>query len=384
MKKSTTALSVLLSALFLISTAQAAPSGEPQAIISIKNGNATIDIQNLNATPDEQNRLKVLLDKKIVRKNKRSGGIDVDMNIKITDSMLQKAGITVHGTIPAQQQTASPSSSSGNPSNVHIDINNRDKVKLFHNMNVHQGEKTEDIVLIGGNLELEGEADDVVVVFGNTKILPTAKINGDLVTVLGNTDIAQSASIKGSRVTVGSGKSLENTIKFLVMPGAALSFLAFTPFLIALKLFCWLITIGLALVLFHLFPTATKKSKDYFTAHPLASFGYGILYYALTIPFLLILLCTIIGIPFIPLVCVALVLIAFWGYAIVALRIGSAIPFKFFKENEVWSLVGGIILLGLLCFIPILGHIVKFVVLVGGFGAVMMTIFKLMHGKKKS
>jgi len=354
-----------------------AKSGKtPRALIKLKEKNLFIEIQNLDLTPDETERLK----KEIIDEidiDDIPKGLDLKMNIKITKNMLEDSELW---------EKFKDLDLEDDNDEFSIDLNSEDgdaKVNFFKDMTVASGEKHEDVVVISGNLDFAGEADNVVVILGDAKLQPGAKIHDDFVVLFGDSDVHPEATVNGEQVTLEAGESVRDFLKILIIPGAIFSAWAITPVLILAKIMMWLILFGFSVLIFHVFPETKEKSKTYLKTNTVTSLGFGVLGLILAFVIALFLLLSIIGIPLLPLLTVLLFLMLFGGYALAAHYIGELIPLKRVKNKEIWSLFFGVIIIAIVSLIPVVGCLLKCLAITIGFGAVGFVVFEEVFKKRK-
>lgn len=125
-------------------------------------------------------------------------------------------------------------------------------------------------------------------------------------------------------------------------------------------------------ILLGLFPKGFEKVISALENRPYASLGWGIIV-ALSTPALVVLFAiTIIGIP----VALVLAFIAYLGYLasqfIAAFFLGRKILLSKFGERRGWAMVLGLFLIYLFGAVPIVGNLVKLVLLLLGLGAIVL------------
>jgi hypothetical protein len=232
-----------------------------------------------------------------------------------------------------------------------------------------------DAVAIMGSVHVDGTVKgDVVSVGGSVIAGPKAVIKGDVVCIGGKLQIDPAAQIGGERVNVK----------------APLGGLVFSPKTekthTALSLFAVMLIIGLVLSVFTgiamliLLLVASKKIgefADYLTINPGPAFGFGFLGILLIIPVGLVLLFSCIGIPFIPVYLVLLLLAWIAGWATTSLWLGEMISqrFSIMKHSQIGKCFLGFLALVILHIIPYVGSFLAMVLVMGGFGAVLVVCF---------
>jgi uncharacterized RDD family membrane protein YckC len=291
---------------------------------------------------------------------------------------------------------------------AHLDAGQAaDSVVSILGSSTADGDVADAVVSIVGNTRVTGFVGDAAVsVFGSTYV--NGKVRGDVVAVLGNVELGAQAEVDGQVVAVGGTTArdpqavvhggVEN-----VGPGVA--FTQFTglhawfekalmygrPLALDDRLiWAWIIAFSLLasyVLVALLFRNGVERCARTLAEHP----GQAVLtaiVAALLSPVVIVLLCiTVIGIPVVPFLIVALFGAALFGKTAVLAWIGQRIlPSRSAHpvHPALGVLVGGIVML-VLYSIPVLGFIAFNVLGVLGFGAAMYTaILSLRSGKASS
>lgn len=239
-----------------------------------------------------------------------------------------------------------------------------------------KGKVTESVVAFGGTITVEGEVGEVVLGFGSHITLKsTAIIKGDVVALGGTLEKEPGTTIRGDTVYFKMD-NLRDALGFLSGFGIA----PLIPFLIIIKLITLFIWLILALVMAAIFPrqlslASTQIRKSFW---PVSGIGLlAIILFTGLIIFSVLLSFILIGIP---------ILLALIFIAIIIKIFGRVTLFYFFGESlsrgfgakhpsPLLSVVLGLILVGLIGFIPILGSLFSFVLSIIGWGAAIRTKF---------
>src|ERR1700744_3517340 len=287
-------------------------------------------------------------------------------------------------------------------------------VKVGHARHLAKGQKADGVVSVFGSSTSEGEAVDVVSVFGTTRVTgpvrdsavavlgnvyvdskvdgnvvavlggvklgPNAEVGGDVVAVLGGVDQDPSAIIHGSvqRIInldfgdVGGFGWLQTWMNKCLFYGRPL---AFAPGL------GWAWTLALGLLAFYvclalMFRSGVDACVQTLETQPGHTALAALLGILLT-PVLLILLCvTVIGIAAIPFVVAGLFCMSLFGKAVVLAWLGSRISGRRpgpAGHPAVAVLIGGALAL-VLYVVPVAGFLVYKLLGFFGFGAVLYTL----------
>lgn len=206
-----------------------------------------------------------------------------------------------------------------------------------------------DLTVIAGDATIEGVVDgNVDVIGGNFYVRPGAMVTGQVNTIGG--DVA-SAVVPWSS------------------PPDRTSFVADYRVL-------WRIASGLIAVLFFLiFPVRTRIALDRLERHPGLCAAVGLLGWVAVLPVALLLLCTIVLIPFIGLEAVAIVAAVFLGKAALALLVGRRLC-ELVKPTStpapLVALIAGLVMITAAELVPVIGTLVTVFVMLIGLGAAIL------------
>ena len=225
------------------------------------------------------------------------------------------------------------------------------------------------VVVIGADAIIEGHVrDSVVVIFGNIYLEPNAIVDGSVVSVGGSLTSKAGAQIGGEQVSLGLGD-----INIGNLPRFNMPFRFFSPIASLWKV---LSIVFLGWVVFWLFPGPVLKISEAARAEPLKAVLFGLLGYLAVIPVSIMMLITLVGIPLIPFLWLALLVGRFVGQVALGLLAGRYLAHKLNREmTDAWVVVMGLFVLGLVTIIPIAGGLASLFYSLLGFGAVIWTKF---------
>jgi uncharacterized RDD family membrane protein YckC len=295
-----------------------------------------------------------------------------------------------------------------------------DLVNLGHDSNLPRGESADSVVSIFGSSSSDGEAGEVVSIFGDTRVTGNVsdgtvsvlgstyvdgKIDGDVVAVLGNMEIGPHAEIDGSVVVVGGTLQrdpasiihgdvqhifggdvgsmgwLRSWVRHCLLYGRPLALAPGLGWAWSLALAC----LALYAVLALLFREGITRCVQTFETQP----GHSVLaalIAMLSTPVLVVLLCvTVIGIPAVPFVLVALFCVSLFGKAVMLAWVGRRVTGSRgvgpMSHPVSAVLLGGVLVLGLYL-VPVLGFLVYKLLGVLGLGAVVYTIIQGLRARR--
>lgn len=238
-----------------------------------------------------------------------------------------------------------------------------DIVKVGSSVKLSANEVAGDIVLIGGNLTLDGHARSVVVIGGNVKLEHGSRVDGDVTVLGGRLDKSSDATIGGITTDIRSPFNA-GRVGMPFLPFAA-SFLGSLLFAV------------LAALIVALFPASVETITEVAFGQPGKSSVYGIVGLLLAAPVAFFLLITCIGIPLI--VVEVFALIAAWiiGTVGVSLGVGRRVSTAINRpvSSAIWAAVLGVVIIAIVKLVPFAGGLAAFILSLIGFGAVLSTKF---------
>ncbi|MGO9947570.1 MAG: RDD family protein [Steroidobacteraceae bacterium] len=299
------------------------------------------------------------------------------------------------------------------------DHDDGDIVNIGHASHLPGGQRAESVVSILGSSLSEGEAQNVVSVLGDTRVLGPvgesavavlgnvyidSKVDGDVVAVLGNVELGPNAEVGGDVVSVfgvlnrdpaaivhgsmqrvfsvdfGGVGWLQTWIQRCLLYGRPLAFAHGLG---------WAWTLALGFLAFYVclalcFRDGLDRCVRTLETEPGATALAALLGMLLT-PVLLVLLCvTVIGIAAVPFVVVALFCASLFGKAVMLAWVGGRVAGSRTgpaAHPALAVLIGGAIVLVLYC-IPVLGFLVYKLLGFFGFGAVVYTLVLMARARK--
>jgi hypothetical protein len=237
-------------------------------------------------------------------------------------------------------------------------------VRMGSDVVIEAGEIVSEVVVIGGDLEVDGEVDgDAVAVGGDVTIGPGARISGDVVAVGGHLEVAPGAIIEGDEVEVGTGAGILRGLgggfnrdhegpRRSPVGGSLLT-------LLILLFIGWLAAV---LAGERLGALAEVLAQDW-----LRALLTGVLVLVLWLPAVFLSAITIIGIPVAIFLILTVPLLIFVGYLIGATALGRRVSIGIGRPTSgpLQSIIFGILVIGLLAFI---GRVLGLVGFLGPFG----------------
>ncbi|MHB1392809.1 MAG: hypothetical protein ACYCYE_06980 [Clostridia bacterium] len=247
-----------------------------------------------------------------------------------------------------------------------LDVDNKDKVAIFNNIEVPggitvngdavaifgditvNGNLTGDAVAIFGDVTASGTVDgDAVAVFGKISAKNNGLINGDAAGIFGGVEKAPNANIRGEIVDVNAPFNIKRHDSLI----PRISYGDMIGLIVVYAFSCLALLIAPDRV-----RIMSEESK-----HKLGRrFGIGFLIMMLFIPaaavLSVLLAITVVGIIFIPFIFIAFVLVAFAGMVALEVAIGYRITGYLEGRNSMYiHLLVGVVLVYVLKIIPILG-----------------------------
>lgn len=224
----------------------------------------------------------------------------------------------------------------------------------------------------GNRLYLNSEVANEAFVVANQEFLlgPSASISGQLKYTGNNAAILEPGATVAGEILYQKSDKEENFPRFFGAKSILTSYQRIKPLT---ELFGLTISALIGFVLLGLFPKGFEKVVMAIEKKPYASLGWGVVA-SLMIPMVAVLFAlTIVGIP----VSLVLLLMGYVIWIVVsyfsAFFIGRKILLVRFGERRGWALVLGLVLIYILGLIPIIGTLIKLVLFLLAFGAVILS-----------
>ncbi len=264
------------------------------------------------------------------------------------------------------------------------------KVAVFEDATVGVDEAWDNVIVVGGDLLVEGTVKNtVVVVGGDVTLAPTAQVgtrggsqDAVLVSVFGDVTVENGAKVLGRTVDVAGGMG--------GVTAGAVSDPFFRPWR-AGAIFSWVwATIFLAVaavIATAIAPRQVTAVSDRVRRHFFSSLGWGALGAIVGVPIITaLLILTIVGILLVvPWLFVALPLLSLFGF----LAVGAALGRLFIRDANMTrgrimlAAVVGIVILNLLRWIPVGGFIILGLLWLVGFGAAYVAIWAWLRDRRR-
>jgi hypothetical protein len=260
-------------------------------------------------------------------------------------------------------------------------------VSIGGNVRVY-GEISEDAVAVGGKIIVEKGGiirGDAVAVGNGIVIGDSATVKGDAVSIGGNFVLSPTGTIRGetvrtdgcaaARVKTKAKEGVKNTLKGVVFgPFFGLSGFFGAALLTTLLILKTLFLLVTSMIIQILFTERADRMAECIRARPGTSIVTGLLVYLLIPVAFLLMLVSIIGIPFIPFAGIFILFMGLFGMTGVSLWAGRQFPNAPARSGLV-NVVLGILGLSLLRLVPVFGFIIWIVVGAAALGAATITRF---------
>ncbi len=246
--------------------------------------------------------------------------------------------------------------------------------KIGGDVTVEKNQIIDTVVDIGGQITVDGLVERNVIAIGGSIVLGNdAVIRGDVICVGG-------VIVKGAGAQVFGDISEINSANISMAFSSALrgELEGWSLILNIISLCFFAVIFIIALLLTILLPRPLVAVAREIQNYKVKSFSWGFAITLLMVPFFMLLVISIIGIPLIPLIFTLFLLAFIVGYIAAGNITGSYILEKIFHK-QTKSLTGttilGLILLWVIGWIPYVGLLVKFFALTFGLGGVFLAIF---------
>ncbi len=238
------------------------------------------------------------------------------------------------------------------------------------------GERARDVVTLGGSVRLEpgAVAQQVTAIMGSVEVGPGASVDREAVAIGGDVHIAPGARVGADAVSVGGkividdGGEVEGSQTSVVVPGLGgiLTLIGTHPFESrhdstlwrlgsALGQFAVFFLLGFLVLM--LFPRRIESVTGSLVNAPVKAVLTGILGTIAMPVVILLLVVTIVGIPFIAVIALGVAVAVVMGYTALALHFGRALPFRFVRGAPIVQLAIGTAILVAIGQIPVFGFL---------------------------
>jgi hypothetical protein len=239
------------------------------------------------------------------------------------------------------------------------------------------GEALEDVAALSGSVEVSGHvAGDVVVLAGNAHLSPTARVDGDVFALGGRVDAAPGARIGGRSVSYPTASAAWLTL----LEGPTLGLSALSPIVLGAKVALIAAWAVLVLLFFAASGREVLGTADSIRREPFRSFFVGltgVITLLLTALFFGAFAGAFVGFPLLVLVLLLALVLKLWGSVAVFYALGDWIAVHLFHRRirPLNAATAGLLLLGVVKFLPWIGVWTWTVVSFIGVGAALSTKF---------
>lgn len=348
-------------------------------------------------TNSNQDRTTILPSNEIINKDYFAANANVEVSGTVNGDVYVFGGnVLVDGTVNGDLIAA------GGAVNVTGKITQN--IRVAGGQVTINGEVGRNLSVVGGNVEISGSSTiggSVTIAGGNVNLNAPVKlgakvaggnvvvsnsIGGDLESYVGKLRLSSKATVSGdvtywsdNQVTIDSGAKVSGKVtknspintefdqkKFLgVISGLSLFF----------KIASLVSTFVLGLLVILLLPIFTKNTLETLRKKPWPSAGAGLIALIVTPIVAVILFITLLGIPLALIILPVYFVILYISRIFVVLWAGQEILKQVNnKSSEVWAFLVGVIVYGVLTFIPFVGGWISFLVIIFGLGAVLLTL----------
>ncbi len=239
------------------------------------------------------------------------------------------------------------------------------------------GEAQGDAAAIEGSVEISGKvAGDVVVLGGDARLAPSAQVAGDVFVLGGTISAAPGARIEGRSVSYRNASVAWMTL----LEGPSLGLESRSTIVIGAKLALLAAWSALLLLLFAACGRQLISTADEIQGEPFRGFFtglVGVLALVLTALFFSAFAGAIVGVPLLVLVVLAALVLKLWGMVAVFYALGDLLLTRVFRRRmrPASAATVGLLLLGVVKFVPFLGVWAWTVASLIGVGATLATKF---------
>lgn len=260
----------------------------------------------------------------------------------------------------------------GSPVVIDADETLKEAVSIGGDVTVF-GKVTREVVSVGGNVIIKKGASvarEAVAVGGDVLIESGARVDGEAVAVGGKVIVEDGAEVKGDRVSINIPMPAIGGVAGVLGMGAMFWVLA--------AILRSIVILAVALIIVWIAPERVTIARDYLVKKTGMSLFSGLLILLGTIPAIIFLAITIIGLPLIPFLILLLIGVIIFGLSALLLWLGNWIPLFKNKKSPTGAIILGFLVFLLINMIPVIGGIFLLLASLAAAGATFLSRF----GKK--
>lgn len=265
-------------------------------------------------------------------------------------------------------------------------------IVVWKDMTIAARTEYENIIVMSGLLDLYGKTDKLVVVGGRVKIHENAQVKSKMIVLGGAVEQLEGAIVTdpsrdeleklgilervkqwGDRWIQKWKHRFEDTEEGEDAENQSWGRIFVFPLMLTLPIVGLLVIFAIALLFTFVAPKISEKSQQVFRAEPMVSLLWGCLAYLFMTPLIAILTISIIGIPFVPLILLLAVLALLAGFITACRATGAWVLEKIGIDFSALHILFGLFLIYGILFMPFIGKLLAFFILIGGTGAVIRT-----------
>jgi Secretin and TonB N terminus short domain len=259
---------------------------------------------------------------------------------------------------------------------------------------IHAGQRVKDVVVFDGNVRLEpgASAHQVTAILGSVEVGFGANVDREVVAIGGDVHVESGAHVGaevvsiGGKIIVDEGAAVEGEQTSISVPGlggilglvgkhAGGTSRESASWRLGSALGEFAVFFLLGLLAFLIVPRRVESVTASIVNRPMKAVLTGVLA-TIALPLVvLLLIVTVVGIPFVAVVVLGLAAAAVMGYTALALYLGRALPFRFERGAPILHLAIGTAALVILGQIPVLGCLAWIAGWLFVFGVVLRTRF---------
>lgn len=246
-------------------------------------------------------------------------------------------------------------------------------VKIGSDVTIKEGEKVHNVLVIGGQITVEGVVENKVTAIGGSVVLgKTAVVGGNVFSLGGVVAKGRGAVVHGKISNINLDDISEAISTALSDEWEGWSWIFA---LISLSFFVGILLITMLIVFF--FPKPVRIVSTAIREMPLKTTIWGILVLVMVVPLALLLAVSVVGMVLIPLEITIVLCGAILGFVAVSQLIGNRFFRLLKKQNQsvMVEAIWGLIIIWLIGWIPYFGSIFKACALVVGMGGVLISRF---------
>ena len=246
-------------------------------------------------------------------------------------------------------------------------------VKIGSDVTIEEGQKVRNVLVIGGQVTIDGVVENhVVVVSGSIVLTNSAIVGGNVIDIGGIVVRGRGSEIHGNLTEINS-----DDISAAISNALSDEWEGWSWIFAIVSISIFIGVLILTMLIVHFIPKPISVISTVIKDMPIKVIFWGILGMILVVPLAVLLAVSVVGIVLIPLELTIVLCAVILGFIAVSQLVGRKL-FAILKRHDqsmIRETIWGMMILWIIGWIPYVGWMLKVFAVVLGFGGVLMTRF---------